>query len=174
MHVHHQTSNPVCKYVLIPPIHHGTNFYVLVGWMDRLGESRSRDCLESWLNVRAGSGEAGDLVSPPANYETSRRQALFNRTLMIPEELLHKQGVGGGRCFGKFPSRHAISSSLFSFLGFEKTGQDAHRTPLIVGSFVCLLPHHQGSVSLWGTHGVDLVSCLGQTSKGQISCCNYI
>lgn len=63
--------------------------------MDRLGESRSRDCLESWLNVRAGSGEAGDLVSPPANYETSRRQALFNRTLMIPEELLHKQGVGG-------------------------------------------------------------------------------
>lgn len=56
------------------------------------------------------------------------------------------------------PSGHAISSSLFSFLGFEKTGQDAQRTPLIVGSFVCLLPHHQGSVSLWRTDGVDLVN----------------
>ena len=55
--------------------------------------------------VRAGSGEAGDLVSPPANCETNRRQAVFNRTSMIPEELLHKEGMGVGGCFGKFPSR---------------------------------------------------------------------
>lgn len=99
--------------------------------------------------VRAGSGEAGDLVSPPANCETSRRQALFNRNFNDPRRATPRAGDGdGGRgdALASFPVDTAISSSLFSFLGFEKTGQDAHRTPLIVGS-LCLFASSSSGVS---------------------------